>query len=73
MLATNVVNDANADATNADTISVDDAMEVTAAATAVAFLVAEYYFHDSFRKMENLTQQRKRTIRPSCHVHTGNS
>ena len=51
MLATNVVNDANADATNADTISVDDAMEVTAAATAVAFLVAEYYFHDSFRKM----------------------
>ena len=73
LLTANVVNDVSESATNADTIALEDAVDVTASVAAVAFLVVEYLFYDNFRKMEKLTQQRKRTSQPSCNVHTGTS
>ena len=53
MLATNVLNDTSDIATNSDSITLEDAMEVIAAAAAVAFLVVDYFFHDNVRKWKN--------------------
>ena len=69
----NVVNDVTDAATNADAIAVEDAIDLIASVAAVAFLVVECFINDNYRKMEKLTQQRKRTSQASCNVHTGTS
>ena len=57
LLATTVITYTALADRNADTLSVEDAMEVTAAAEAVAFVEVEYYFMTLFGKLKKLMQQ----------------
>ena len=53
IIATNVINDDSVSATNAGVIAVEDTMEVTVTAAAVAFLVVEYIFMRILEKWKN--------------------